>query len=43
MLPVLNKGKIKKGSTVVFESIVAKDPSGENVSLTPIAFAINSN
>lgn len=40
---LLNKGKIKKGCNIVFEEIVAKDPSGEKVSLSPIAFVINNN
>ena len=40
---LLDKGKIKKGCTVIFEDIVARDPAGEKRSLSPIAIAVTSN
>ena len=40
---LLDNGKIKKGCTVVFEDIIARDPAGENRPLSPIAVAITSN
>ena len=40
---LLDKGKLKKGNTVVFEDIVVRDPAGERRTLAPIAVAITTN
>jgi gliding motility-associated protein GldM len=40
---MLDKGKIRKGCTVVFEDIFVLGPAGDKRSLPPIAIAINSN
>jgi hypothetical protein len=40
---MLDKGRIKKGCTVVFEDIIVRDPAGEKRSLAPIAIAVTSN
>ena len=40
---MLDKGKIRKGSTVVFEDIFVLGPAGDKRPLPPIAIAINSN
>ena len=40
---LLDKGKIKKGCTVVFEDIMVRDPAGEKRQLAPIAIAITTN
>ena len=40
---LLDKGIIKKGSTVVFEEIFVKGPAGDRRQLAPIAVAISSN
>lgn len=40
---MLDRGKIKKGCTVVFEDILVKDPTGERRPLAPIAIAVTSN
>ena len=40
---MLDKGKFKKGCTVVFEDIVAKGPEGDRRQLSPIAVAITTN
>ena len=40
---LLDNGKIKKGCTIVFEDIVARDPAGERRPLSSIAIAITTN
>jgi len=40
---ILDKGIVKKGSTVVFEDILVKGPAGDKRTLAPIAVAISSN
>ncbi|MBS1686397.1 MAG: gliding motility protein GldM [Bacteroidetes bacterium] len=39
---LVEKGRVKKGCTVVFEDIYVRDPAGQRRQLTPIAIAINS-
>ena len=40
---IVEKGRVKKGSTVIFEDIIAKGPAGDRRPLAPIAIAISSN
>ncbi|MCW3124566.1 MAG: hypothetical protein JWO03_224 [Bacteroidetes bacterium] len=40
---MLSKGKIKKGTTVTFEEIVARGPAGDRRQLNPVTIAITSN
>lgn len=40
---LIDKGKIKKGCTVVFEDIAVKDPEGKRRTISPVAIAVTSN